>query len=71
MKAEIIKTGINGEGIAYSDDHTPIFVPQALVGEIADIEIVDKQKRYMHGKVKRILKNSAKRAQPMCRLPAR
>ena len=71
MKAEIIKTGINGEGIAYSDDHTPIFVPQALVGEIADIEIVDKQKRYMHGKVKRILKKSAKRVQPMCRIQAR
>lgn len=70
MKVEIIKTGINGEGIGYVD-HTPVFVPHVLVGEVADIEIVDKQKRFMHGKVKRILKKSSKRVQPKCRIQTR
>lgn len=70
MKVEIIKTGINGEGIAYIN-HTPVFIPQTLVGEIVDIEITEKQKRYMHGKVKRILKKSPKRVQPSCRIQAR
>lgn len=70
MKVEIIKTGINGEGIAYVN-HTPVFIPQALVGEIADIEITEKHKRFWYGKVKRIVKRSVKRVQPPCRIQAR
>ena len=70
MKVEVIKTGINGEGIAYID-HTPVFIPQALVGEVVDIEIVDKQKRFMHGKLKRVLKKSPKRVLPPCKIQAR
>lgn len=70
MKVEIIKTGINGEGIAYIN-RTPVFVPHALIGEIVEIDIVDKQKRYMYGRLKRILKRSPKRVQPKCRIQAR
>lgn len=70
MKVEIIKAGINGEGIGYID-RIPVFVPHALVGEVVDISLVEKQKRFMRGKVNRILKKSDKRVHPKCKLQAR
>lgn len=67
MKVTIMKTGINGEGIGYID-RTPVFVPGALVDEIVDIDITEKNKRYMHGKVNRILKKSEYRKDAACPL---
>lgn len=67
MKVTIIKTGINGEGIGYID-RVPVFVPGVLVGELVDITVVEKQKRFMHAKVNRILKKSPLRVQPKCKI---
>lgn len=65
MKVTIMKTGINGEGIGYVDK-TPIFVPQALEGEIVDVTVTEKQKRYMHGKCNRIIQKSPSRIDAKC-----
>lgn len=65
MKIEIVKTGINGEGIGYIQNK-PIFVPNALVGEWVDVEVVQSMKTYSLGKVNKILKQSSSRVQPKC-----
>ena len=49
MKVEIKKVGINGEGIGYID-HLPVFVPKAMIGEIVDIKITEKNKAMHAGK---------------------
>lgn len=67
MKVEIIKTGINGEGIGYID-RLPVFIPGALQHEMVDIDVVERGKRFATGKVNRILKKSDARVQPKCYL---
>lgn len=70
MKVEIKKVGINGEGIGYID-RLPIFIPNALIGEIVDIKIIEKYPRYAIGKVNYIVKKSSDRIQPKCRIQER
>lgn len=65
MKVDIIKTGINGEGIGYLD-RTPVFVPGALVGELVDISVTEKNKRFIHARLNRVIKKSDGRKQPKC-----
>lgn len=68
MRIEIKKTGINGEGIGYTSDKKPLFVPGVLVGEIADVEIVEKTKNFSVGKVKKVIQESEKRCRPRCKI---
>lgn len=70
MKTTIIKTGINGEGIGYID-HTPVFVPGALINETVEITVVEKAPRYMRAKLDRILTKSPARVVPSCALQAK
>ncbi len=65
MRVTIKKTGINGEGIGYID-RTPVFIPQALVGEEVEIRIVERKKRYAIGEVLRVVKSSKNRIRPKC-----
>ena len=67
MKVEIKKVGINGEGIGYID-HLPVFVPKAMIGEIVDIKITEKNKRYARGEVLKIVSKNKDRMQPKCHL---
>lgn len=66
MKVEIIKSGINGEGIGYIQNK-PVFVQGALLNEEVDISIVEKNKTYSIGKIEKIIKKSPHRVQPKCR----
>lgn len=70
MKVTIVKTGINGEGIGYMD-RTPVFIPGALEGEIVDVTITEREKRYMHAKLNRVIQKSPSRIQPKCRMQHR
>lgn len=70
MKTTIVKTGINGEGIGYID-HTPVFVPGALVNETVEITIVEKAQRFMRAKLDRVLTKSAARVTPACAIQAK
>lgn len=63
MKAECIKMGINGEGIAYIDK-TPVFIPGLLPGETAEIQITEDNRSFKRGKAVRIIKTSPYRRKP-------
>lgn len=65
MKVKIIKMGINGEGIGYID-RVPVFVPGALLDEVAEIKITEKNKRYMHAKVEYVSQKSNDRCRAEC-----
>lgn len=66
MRLKIEKIGINGEGIAYNN-RIPVFVEGALVGEVVDVKITEKQKRYMKGQVINIIERSNDRVNVSCR----
>ncbi len=65
MKLEIVKTGINGEGIGYLD-RKPVFVSGVFPGETADVRIVDETDRYCKGTLRQLLKKSPARRTSPC-----
>lgn len=65
-RVEIKKLGINGEGIGYI--HKKIcFIPQALPGEIVNIEITKQTPQYYMGKVINYVKESPYRISSFCK----
>lgn len=66
MKIEIKKIGINSEGIGYFKKK-PVFVDQALVGEIVDVDIIEEYDNYLVGKIKKIIKKASNRVIPKCK----
>lgn len=64
---DIISSGMNGEGIARIDNIV-VFVPSVLTGERALVEITDVKKNYAFAKVIKILKPSADRVIPPCKI---
>ncbi|MDO4198302.1 MAG: 23S rRNA (uracil(1939)-C(5))-methyltransferase RlmD [Erysipelotrichaceae bacterium] len=66
MKLEIIKTGMDGDGIAY-DHHKPVFVKNALPGEIVDVKIIHESNGHKTGTVNNYLKISEDRSFDICR----
>lgn len=65
MRLEIMKMGINGEGIAYLD-RIPVFIPGALIHEMVEVKIVEKRDRYMKGEILRLIKASPFRIESPC-----
>ena len=62
----IKRLGINGEGIGYI--HKKIcFIPKALPGEEADVEIDVNERRYMIGHITHLRKISPARVESPCR----
>lgn len=66
MKIKIEKMGINGEGIGYVNK-IPVFVENALIGEVVDVVIKEKQKRYWKGYATNVVLKSADRVKKACR----
>lgn len=66
MELNIVKTGINGEGIGYQN-RTPIFVDGALPEETVLIEVIENHRNYKKGKLIKLLKKSSKRRLPSCK----
>lgn len=64
-KVEIIKMGINGEGIAYVN-HKPVFIKGAFPKETAEIEITEENDRYTKAAATKIVKESEERRKPLC-----
>lgn len=62
---QIVKLGINGEGIGY-DHKYPVFVDGALPGEEVLVEITQKTPTYSKGVVKKRLTTSPFRRKPVC-----
>lgn len=62
---EITGLGMKGKSVARKDDMV-IFTEHVVPGDIVDIKISRKKKRYMEGKVTKIHKYSEKRTTPFC-----
>ncbi|HEY0222464.1 23S rRNA (uracil(1939)-C(5))-methyltransferase RlmD [Lactovum miscens] len=63
LKVQIMRLGINGEGIAYYKKRL-IFVPYALTDEEVQIEITENRPNFSRAKVVNILKSSPYRVKP-------
>lgn len=70
MRVVIEKMGINGEGIGYIN-RKPVFVDGVLIKEEVDIEVVENNKTYAIGKVKKVVKTSPHRCKPKCKIQGR
>jgi tRNA/tmRNA/rRNA uracil-C5-methylase (TrmA/RlmC/RlmD family) len=55
-----------GEGVGRVADFV-IFVPFVLVGEVAEVEIIEVKKRFARARVVRVTRASPQRVQPLCR----
>jgi|SRR5579875_750390 len=65
MRATVEKLIYGGEGIAHESAET-IFVPFVLGGEQAEIQIVERTKKFARGRITRLLSASPERVQPHC-----
>ena len=65
MKLNVVKCGINGEGIAYLGKK-PVFLPGAFPEEYAECEITEDHGTYAKAKLKRILTPSSSRRPSPC-----
>lgn len=60
-------TGIAAEGKAIGrHDEIVVFVPFAAPGDIADIQVTRKRRRYMEGRIVNLKQQSASRKEPFC-----
>ncbi|HOE94501.1 MAG TPA: 23S rRNA (uracil(1939)-C(5))-methyltransferase RlmD, partial [Candidatus Cryptobacteroides sp.] len=55
-----------GKAIAHAPDGTIVFVPFAVPGDVADIQVTKKRKNYMEGYVISLKKPSEQRQEPFC-----
>jgi 23S rRNA (uracil1939-C5)-methyltransferase len=66
MEVRIEKLVYGGDGLAHHDGHT-VFVPLVLPGELVQIEPAERKKKFIRGRVERILETSPERVQATCR----
>ncbi len=64
MKLEIVKAGINGEGIAFFK-RKPVFIEGCFPDEVVDADLIDEGRHYK-GRLKTILKKSPDRIRSVC-----
>lgn len=62
---EIIGLGHSGEGVGRFQDFT-IFVPQALPGEVVEVQVSEVKKNYAKAKLTGVQQASAERVEPLC-----
>lgn len=66
MKVEIVRLNDQGIGIGLINNKV-IFIPNTVIGDIVDVEIIKENKKYYEGKVKKYLKYSDKRVDFKCK----
>ena len=64
MKLEIVKAGINGEGIAFFK-RKPVFIEGCFPDEVVDADLIDEGRHYK-GRLKAVLKKSPDRIRSVC-----
>ena len=57
--------GSDGEGIGKCQGY-PIFVKDAMIGDVAEVKIMKAKKNYAYGKLEKVLKPSSFRVEPKC-----
>ena len=63
---EVIDAGAKGKAIAKAPDGKVIFLPNAVPGDVVDVQTFKKRKAYYEGKAIEFLKFSEKRTEPVC-----
>ncbi len=62
---EIIDAGAEGNAIARYNDMV-IFIPFVVPGDVCDVRVISRRRRFMEGRVVKFHKYSDKRTQPLC-----
>lgn len=65
MQVKIEKLVYGGDGLAHDGDST-LFIPSVLPGEKVEIEIIERNKKLVRGRVSRLLKSAPERVEPQC-----
>jgi 23S rRNA (uracil1939-C5)-methyltransferase len=65
MEVRIEKLVYGGDGLAHHDGHT-VFVPLVLPGELVQIESSARKKKFIRGRVQRVVEPSAERVPAPC-----
>ena len=65
MEVRIEKLVYGGDGLAHCDGHT-VFVPLVLPGELVQIESRERKKKFIRGRVERLLETSPERIAAPC-----
>jgi 23S rRNA (uracil1939-C5)-methyltransferase len=65
MEVRIEKLVYGGDGLAHHDGHT-VFVPLVLPGELVQVESSARKKKFIRGRLERIVEPSAERVIPPC-----
>lgn len=65
MDVRIEKLVYGGDGLAHHDGRT-VFVPFVLPGEEVSVEAVQRKKKFVRGRVERLLSSSPERSVPFC-----
>ena len=66
-KIEIIDIGAKGKAVGKSADGRVVFVENAIPGEIVDVELLRRRRKYYNGKILHYHKLSPDRIEPQCR----
>lgn len=62
---QVIDIAEEGKGVGKSDDLV-IFIDKAVPGDIIDVELLKRKKRFYEGKIQNLVKPSAHRTEPFC-----
>jgi 23S rRNA (uracil1939-C5)-methyltransferase len=65
MEVRIEKLVYGGDGLAHHDGHT-VFVPLVLPGELVQIESSERKKKFIRGRLERVMEPSAERVPAPC-----
>ena len=63
---EVIDAGAKGKSVAKAPDGKVIFIPNAVPGDVIDVQTFKKKRAYYEGKAIAFHKLSTKRTQPVC-----
>jgi 23S rRNA (uracil1939-C5)-methyltransferase len=65
MEVRIEKLVYGGDGLAHHEGHT-VFVPLVLPGELVEIDSSARKKKFIRGRLERVVEPSAERVPPPC-----
>lgn len=63
---EVIDAGAKGKGVAKAPDGRVIFLPNAIPGDVVDVQTIKKRKAYFEGRVTHFRRYSERREEPRC-----
>ena len=66
MKVQIERMGYSQDGIAHSPEGKTIFIPQTVVGDLVDIELIEDKAHFSRAKLKEVLEPSSFRVTLNC-----